>query len=152
MSGWSLGTLSVNVELGNVDDSNIDVVVKTKDITLGSKGARITVNEASNAAEVLYWPGITMDNPDRRSIIYTAALGALETAEGMKAQKVGFFTMGFEVSRIPSWEVAEEIVKAIVSHSKAECSLDSVLLVASSPIQVSSFQYALNNIATIMRD
>lgn len=152
MSGWSLGNLSVNVELGNVDDSNIDVVVKTKDITLGSKGARITVNEASNAAEVLYWPGITMDNPDRRSVIYTAALGALETAEGLKAQKVGFFTMGFEVSRIPSWEVAEEIVRAIVSHSKAECSLGSVLLVASSPIQVSSFQYALNNIATIARD
>jgi hypothetical protein len=150
LGGWSLGNLSVIVELGSIDDSDLDLAVKTKDIKLGRKGPSITVQEGSNAEETYYWPGVTLDNPDRRSAIYAAALAALEAADGLKAEKVGFFTMGFEVSRIPSWEVAEEIVKAIVIHSKKESGLNSILLVASSPIQVSSFQYALNNIATIV--
>jgi hypothetical protein len=152
LGGWSLGNLYVLVELGHNDDSDIDVVVKTREIALGTKKASITVKEGSNAEEVLYWPGISMGNPDRRSVIYDAAKGALETADSLKAQKLGFFTMGLEVSRIPSWEIAEEIVKAIVSHTKTGCGLNSVVLVASSPIQVSSFQYALNNISTITRD
>lgn len=147
---WSLGNLRVIIGLGGIDDSDIDLAVKTKDIKLGRKGPSITVQEGSNAEETLYWPGISLDNPDRRSVIYTAAKGALETAEGLNAGKVGFFTMGFEVSRIPSWEVAEEIVKAILNHSKTGSGLNSILLVASSPIQVSSFQYTLNNIATIV--
>ncbi|MFW9786536.1 MAG: hypothetical protein ACFFE2_00740 [Candidatus Thorarchaeota archaeon] len=147
MSNWSLGNLRVSVELGDIDDSSMDLVVKTKDIALG---ASIVAKEGSNANEVLYWPGISLKNPDRRSEIFTAALGALETARSLNAQRVGFFTMGFEVSRIPSWEVAEEIVKAIVSHSKTESGPNYVFLVASSPIQVSSFQYALNNISTVV--
>jgi hypothetical protein len=150
LGGWSLGNLSVIVELGDTDDTKLDLAIKTKDIKLGRKGPSITVQEGSNAEETLYWPGVTLDNPDRRSAIYAAALDALEAADGLKAEKVGFFTMGFEVSRIPSWEVAEEIVKAIVIHSKKESGLNSILLVASSPIQVSSFQYALNNIASIV--
>jgi hypothetical protein len=150
LGGWSLGNLSVIVELGDVDDTDIDVVVKTKDINLGGKGAGITVKEGSNAEEVLYWPGVSLSNPDRRSVIYDTTLGALETASGRNAQRVGLYTMGLEVSRIPSWEVAEEIVKAIVNHSKTGSGVSSVLLVASSPIQVSSFQYALNNITTIV--
>lgn len=148
LAAWSLGNFSVIVELGHNDDSDIDLVVKTRDISLGS----VTVKEGSNAEEVLYWPSISMNNSNRRTAIYTAALGALERADALKAQKVGFFTMGLEVSRIPSWEVAEEIVKAIASHSKTENRLNRVLLVASSPIQVSSFQYALNNIQTLTRE
>jgi hypothetical protein len=149
LGDWSLGNFSVIVELGHNDDSDIDVVVKTKDILFGRKKVSISIKEGSNAEQVLYWPGISMTNPDRRTAIYTAALGALETADGLKAQKVGFFTMGLELSRIPSWEVAEEIVKAIFSHSKTGSGLNRVLLVASSPIQVSSFQYALNHIKTL---
>ncbi|MFX1559704.1 MAG: hypothetical protein ACFFBL_03885 [Promethearchaeota archaeon] len=150
MGDWSLGNLSVIVQLGNINDSNIGLAVKTKDIRIGRKGPHITVQEGSNAEETIYWPSIALENPDRRSAIYAAASAALETAAALKAEKVGFFTMGFEVSRIPSWEVAEEIVKAIVNHSKTTSGLNSVFLVASSPIQVSSFQYALNNIATIV--
>ncbi|GAG71541.1 unnamed protein product, partial [marine sediment metagenome] len=52
-------------------------------------------------------------------------------------------------SRIPSWEIAEEIIKAINDYSKEETLLDKIMLVASSPTQVSSFQYALNNISII---
>lgn len=148
MGGWSLGNFSVIVELGHNDDSDIDLVVKTRDIPLGS----VSVKEGSNAEEVQYWPSISMGNPDRRTSIFTAALRALERADSLKAKNVGFFTMGLEVSRIPSWEVAEEIVKAIASHSKTESRLNRVLLVASSPMQVSSFQYALNNIQTLTRD
>ncbi len=150
LGGWLLGNLSVNVELGKFDDSKLDVVVKTKDIALGSEAASITIQEGSDAEQVIYWPGISLSNPERRSAIYDAAIGAMEAAEGLKAQKVGFFTMGLEVSRIPSWEVAEEIVKAIINHSKSKCGLSNVILVASSPIQVSSFQYALNNITSIV--
>jgi hypothetical protein len=139
---WSIGKFNITVELGHKDDSDLDVVVKTKDISLGS----ISMKEGSNAEQVLYWPGISMRDPDRRASIYTTVLGALQRADGLQAQKVGFFTMGFEVSRIPSWEVAEEIVKAIASHSKTGSSLNRILLVASSPTQVSSFQFALNNI------
>ncbi|MFW9806114.1 MAG: hypothetical protein ACFFFK_05240 [Candidatus Thorarchaeota archaeon] len=152
MSSWTLGKFSVYVELGKIDDSNMDLVVKTKDVTLGSMEATFTVKEGSNAADVLYWPRISLSNPDRRSEIYSAAIEALEKAIDKKAQRVGFFTMGLEVSRIPSWEVAEEIVKAILKHSKTESNLDSISLVASSPIQVSSFQFALNNIPTIVRE
>lgn len=152
MEGWSLGNLIVKVELGHKDDSDIDVVVKTKDIGLGNSRTSITVQEGSNAGEVLYWPGITLENPNRRSEIYTTALWALETAIGLKARNVGFFTMGLEVSRIPSWEVAEEIVKAIASHSKSDCEITNVLLIASSPIQLSSFQFALNNIASLSNE
>jgi hypothetical protein len=150
VSNWTLGNLSVNVELGDFDDSNMDLVVKTKDIMLGSRGSTITVKEGSSAEEIRYWPGISLSNPDRRDQIYTATMEALEAAKEINAHRVGFYTMGFELSRIPSWEVAEEIVKAIVTHSKTENSLDAVSLVAGSPIQVSSFQFALNNIATIM--
>ncbi len=152
MEGWFLGSLNVKVELGHNDDSDIDVVVKARDIGLGSRKTDIIVKEGSGACEVLYWPGISLENPDRRLIIYNAALEALEIANGRKAQNVGFFTMGLEVSRIPSWEVAEEIVRAIVSHSKTDCSLSSILLVASSPIQQSSFQFALNNIRTLVSE
>ena len=150
MSNWTLGNLSVIVELGDIDDSNMDLVVKTKDIALGRRGSAITVKEGSNAEEIRYWPGISLSNPDRRDQIYAAALQALETAMEINALRIGFFTIGFEVSRIPSWEVAEEIVKAIVKHSKMDNTVERVSLVASSPIQVSSFQFALNNIATIV--
>ncbi|KXH71819.1 MAG: hypothetical protein AM326_11445 [Candidatus Thorarchaeota archaeon SMTZ-45] len=152
LEGWSLGNLIVKVELGYKDDSDIDVVVKAKDIELEREKATITVRENSNAKEVLYWPGISLKNPDRRAVIYSTALWAMETAIGLKARKVGFFTMGLEVSRIPSWEVAEEIVRAIASHSKTVCDLNKILLVASSPIQLSSFQFALNNIKTISNE
>ena len=148
MGGWSLGNLNVIVELGYNDDSDLDLVVKAQDISLGS----VTIKEGSNAEGVIFWPGISMSNPDRRTAIFTAASGALEKAVDMKAKRIGFFTMGLEVSRIPSWEVAEEIVKAIASHSKTENSLNRVLLVASSPMQVSSFQYALNNVSILTEE
>ncbi len=151
MAGWSLGNLDVIVEMGHVDDSDIDVVVKTKDISPRKGGANIIVQEGSDAEEVLYWPVISIASPDRRAAIYTAALNALETAKGLKAEKVGFFTMGLEVSRIPSWEVAEEIVKAIINHSRSENNPSRIFLVASSPIQVSSFQFALNNMSMMPR-
>lgn len=150
MKNWSLGTLSIDVTLGDIDDSEIDLVVKTKDIVIGSKDAQFTVKEGSNAKEVLYWPGLSISSPDRRSMIYSAAISALQSADGCDAKRVGFFTMGFEVSRIPSWEVAEEIIRAIINHSKSDSCISDIILVAGSPIQLSSFQFALNNVATIV--
>ena len=150
MKNWNLGTFSIDVILGDIDDSNIDLVVKTKNMAIRGSGTQFSVNEGSNAKEVLYWPGLSISSPDRRSAIYSAAITALQTADGCEAKRVGFFTIGFEVSRIPSWEVAEEILRAISSHSKSDSCISDIVLVASSPIQLSSFQFVLNNIATIV--
>ncbi|MHA2383566.1 MAG: hypothetical protein ACXACT_13410 [Candidatus Thorarchaeota archaeon] len=150
MDGWSLGSISVCVELGHEDDSDIDLVVKSSDIPLSLEKSGITVKEGSNAEGVLHWPSIKMSNPNRRQEIYDSTKSALETAEKVEAKKVGFFTTALEVARVPSWEVAEEIVKAVHNHSRNESKLNQILLVASSPIQVSSFQYVLNNIASVI--
>ena len=68
------------------------------------------------------------------------------------AKTIGFFTLGLEVSRIPTWEIAEEIVKVIHTHAKQEAPIERILLVAASPTQMSSFQYALQNASIIARD
>ena len=150
MKNWNLGTFSIDVIMGDIDDSNIDLVVKTRSVTIGDRSKQFTVKEGSNAKEVLYWPGLSISSPDRRLAIYSAAIAALQTADGCDAKRVGFFTMGFEVSRIPSWEVAEEILRAIINHSKSDSRISDIILVASSPIQLSSFHFVLNNIATIV--
>lgn len=152
MVGWLLGNISVDVELGYEDDSDLDLVMKANNIQLGLDQSGITVREGSNAEEILQWPGIKMSDPNRRQAIYNATKSALEVAEKYEAKKIGFFTTGLEVARIPSWEVAEEIVKAVYTHSKNESTLDKVLLIASSPTQLSSFQFALNNISTILHN
>ncbi|MGY5877080.1 MAG: hypothetical protein RTU30_15115, partial [Candidatus Thorarchaeota archaeon] len=64
-------------------------------------------------------------------------------------ENIGFFTMGLEVARVPSWEVAEEIVRALKNHSESNSSIERVIVVAGSPTQVSSFQYALENITIV---
>lgn len=161
MEQHSLGDIDVSVILGRFDDSNLDLVVKSQDIPLGITpggviggggtvgGFGITIKEASDAENVIHWPTISMDNPNRREAIYNATMEALNSAEQIEATNIGFFTMGLEVSRIPSWEIAEEIVKAINDYSKEETLLDKIMLVASSPTQVSSFQYAINNTSII---
>ena len=102
-----------------------------------------------NAENIIHWPTISIQDSNRRSIIYNATMEALDNAAKIQAAQVGFFTMGLEVSRLPSWEIAEEIVKAINDYSKKDSLLYKVMLVASSPTQVSSFQYAINNISII---
>jgi len=157
----SIGSIDVSIILGRFDDSELNLVVKSQDIPLGITpggviggggtvgGFGITIKEASDAENVIHWPAISMDNPDRREAIYNATIEALNSAEKIEATNIGFFTMGLEVSRIPSWEIAEEIIKAINVYSKKESLLDKIMLVASSPTQVSSFQYAINNISII---
>ncbi|TFG33645.1 hypothetical protein EU527_07500 [Candidatus Thorarchaeota archaeon] len=156
-----LGSIEVQVVLGKFDDSELDLVVKAHDIPLGLSpsgiigaggtvgGFGITIKEASNAKVVLQWPGVSIEDPDRRDVIYQTTRNALKSAEEMEAPSVGLFTMGLEVSRIPSWEIAEEIVQAINDHSKEETAINKVIIIVSSPIQMSSFQFALNNLILI---
>ncbi len=161
MEQHTVGGIDVSVILGRFDDSELNLVVKSQDIPLGITpggviggggtvgGFGITIKEASDAENVIHWPAISMDNPYRREAIYNATIEALNSAEKIEATNIGFFTMGLEVSKLPSWEIAEEIIKAINDYSKEVTLLDKIMLVASSPTQVSSFQYALNNISII---
>ena len=161
MEQHSVGSIEVSVILGRFDDSELDLVVKAQDIPLGVTqggatggggavgGFGITIKEATNAANVIHWPPIAITDPDRRDSIYKATSKALDTAEEIQATYIGFFTMGLEVARLPTWEIADEIVKAINDYSKKETPLDKIMLVASSPTQVSSFQYAITNISII---
>jgi hypothetical protein len=152
-----ISDVQVMLELGHDDDSDLDLVLKTESIpleltpggviggagTIGGFG--ISVKEATRAENVVYWPPVSIRDPDRREIINKATREALRTAEGLGVSSVGLFTMGLEVSRIPSWEVAEEIVKGVVTHLKEQTALERIFLVASSPMQVSSFEYVLLN-------
>lgn len=161
MEYHSVDGIRVSVTLGRFDDSELDLVVKSQDIPLGTTSTGIigtgkttggfgfTIKEASSANSVIHWPTISILNPNRREAIYEATSNALKSADKIQAELIGFFTMGLEVARIPSWEIAEEIIKAINDHPKKESLLNRIILVASSPIQVSSFQYAINNVSII---
>jgi len=158
---WMIGNISISISLGLADDTDLGLVVKAKNIQVGTdiRGAGgagghlgsfgITIQEATSSDNVEHWPRVSMTDPDRRAIIYDATSNALRTAEGLEVREVGFFTMGLEVGRIPTWETAEEIVKAVHAHAKNAESVEKIALVASSPTQVSSFQYALDSIETI---
>lgn len=155
--------IDISVQLGPCNDSDIGLVVKAQSLPLGissqsttgsirgESGFEISIREATNAEKIRHWPNVSIQNPNRRKIVYQAVREALKDAESANVSSVGFFTLGLEISRMPSWEVAEEIVKAVYDHVKIGTTLDRILLVASSPIQVSSFQFALSNIK-IIRD
>lgn len=161
MADHVFGNMGVSVILGPYDDSKMDIVVKSKMIPMGLDpatsfgsggtpgGLGIAIQEATAVDSVEYWPGITIQDLDRRATIYRTAKSALDTAEKLNYESIGFFTLGFEVSRVPSWEVAEEIVKAIFVHSKGEHGLRRVFIVVSSPTQASSFGFAIQNIRII---
>ncbi len=154
---YYLDNVEVQLIMGQFDDSDLDLVVKSQDIPLGLSpsgilgsggtvgGFGITVKEASNAGTVLQWPELSIENPDRRELIYETTRNALITADEIEAVKIGLFTMGLEVSRIPSWEVAEEIVRAVYEYSREPTKIEKVFLVVSSTTQESSFQFTLSN-------
>jgi hypothetical protein len=159
---WLFGGIAISVLLGPYDDADLGLVVKSKDIALGLDpggvlggggtigGFGISVQESTSSEHVEYWPPISMGDPERRRLIYATAKAALEYAEELKEKEVGFYTMGLEVARVASWEVAEEIIRAIHVHSKVSTVIDRVIIVASSPTQLSSLQYALDNISIIL--
>ncbi len=131
--------------------------MKTQNIPLGmgesSEGVPvITIKEASNATQVEYWPKVSIMDSNRRQLIFEAVERILTQALSKDVKNIGFFTMGLEVSHVPSWEIAEEIVRVIHKHSKLDSTIDKVLLVAASPTQVSSFQYTLQNISVVARE
>ncbi len=157
MKQWSFDSIKVDLRIGPHNGEGMELVVKTRGIKLevGPAGTRssignagsvtIRIDEATIANKVQYWPAVSIRDTDRRKTIYRAAAEALREAEKEQAKTVGFYTMGLEVAGIPSWEVAEEIVRALQAHSKTETKISSVLIVASSPTQLTSLEYALDN-------
>ncbi|MFX0046109.1 MAG: hypothetical protein ACFE8Z_09695 [Candidatus Hermodarchaeota archaeon] len=155
MTECSFDTIRIKVRLGPYKDEKLDLALMSSNVLAGvdsgaaSGGLGITIQEQPSAEKAEYWPVLTMNTPDRRSAIYEAVKNTLETAERDEVERIGIFTLGLEIARVPSWEVAEEISKAVYDHSKVTTRATEVVVVASSPTQVSSFQYALNNISVI---
>lgn len=149
---WLFRDIAVRIVMGQFDDTELGLVVKSRNIPLGVEmgGVAVTAQEASSSENVEFWPNISMGNPQRRSVIFHAASEALQKAEILDQTSIGFFTLGLEVARIPTWEIAEEIVKALHRHCQAECNIEKVVIVASTPTQVSSLQYALDNVQIIV--
>lgn len=157
MKQWSFDGIKVDLRLGPHNGEGIELVVKTRGMkfevgpagTKGSfgntSGVTIRIDEATVANKVQYWPPVSVRDTDRRKTIYRAATEALRDAEKEEAKTVGFYTMGLEIAGIPSWEVAEEIVRALQAHPKAQTKISSIVIVASSPTQLTSLEYALNN-------
>ncbi|MFW9913300.1 MAG: hypothetical protein ACFFEU_12565 [Candidatus Thorarchaeota archaeon] len=148
MIAWSFGSIKIGVHLGPFNDDNIKLTVRSKSIG-ATEGLGFTVQEVSSSDNIEFWPELSIASDNRRQAIYQSSKKALETAERNDISSVGFYTLGLEVARVPSWEVAEEIAKAIYAHSKWSSRVKEVVVVSSSPTQVSSFQYAFENIDII---
>ncbi|MHA1247786.1 MAG: hypothetical protein ACTSPE_10695 [Candidatus Thorarchaeota archaeon] len=160
---WTLGGLVVRLRQGPFDDSVLDLSVKTENIPLGTSpsgalsvggtigGLGISVKEASSAKELTYWPAVSIEDPDRRQVIFDATRRALELATSKGATSVGLFTMGLEVSLVPDWEIAEEIARALYLHAQTDTSVREVEIVTSSTAQLDSFIFALNNVEMLAR-
>ena len=149
---WLFHEVAVGIELGPFDDSGIGLIVKCNDIPLNIDlgTGSVSAQEATSADAIEYWPEISMGNPQRRKVIFHAASEALQKAEMLQKTSVGFSTLGLEAARIPTWEIAEEIVRALHRHCKENCNIQKVVIIAATPTQVSSLQYALDNVRIIV--
>ncbi len=154
MQCWKVGNISVRITLGNPSNEEIDLAVTSEGITLGfdpsdpfgkRTPAKISIKEDAPAKHVIHWPQVSVLDENRREIIYNTVKKALESAHKEQMQKIGFYIFSLEVARIPSWEVAEEIVRALQNTSNEHSSVDSVIIVTSSAVQMSSLQFALEN-------
>jgi hypothetical protein len=134
-------------------DEKTGLAVVSKDLTLASlppdrrysPAYDISMRQDVQADRIEYWPTLSIKDSHRRQVIYDAAEKALLIANEQGLSDVGFYTFGYEVARIPSWEVAEEIVKALHTHAKKEPKIKKAVIVASSPTQYSSLEFALDN-------
>ncbi|MFW9849839.1 MAG: hypothetical protein ACFFF4_11905 [Candidatus Thorarchaeota archaeon] len=149
---WLFRDISVRVETHPYDDGNLGLVIKSKNLPIGLDidGIEVTAQEATSSDNIEYWPAVSMSNPQRRSVIFHAASEALQKAELLERKSIGFSTLGLEVARIPTWEIAEEIVKALHRHCQQDCNIEHVVIIASTPTQVSSLQFALDNVQIIV--
>ncbi len=152
MKQCNIGAIQVQAVMGQFDEKT-GLALVSKDLTPASRPPSrryLPVYDVSMMREVQadvieYWPTLSITDSDRRQTIYDAAEKALLIAHNQELSDVGFYTIGYEVARIPSWEVAEEIVKALHIHAKRESKLKKAVIVASSPTQYSSLEFALEN-------
>jgi len=153
---WLFDDIHVSIEMGPYEKNNLGFIVKSKEISLDAglgsgqdSALGVSVQEAVTAENVEYWPKVTMQDPNRREKIFRSTMKALRKADRLFQSNVGILTFGLEAGHVPTWEIAEEIGKAIFDHSKGDTEIERIVLVPSSPTQVSSFQYVLDNITVI---
>ncbi|MHA1636664.1 MAG: hypothetical protein ACTSUB_01505 [Candidatus Thorarchaeota archaeon] len=149
---WLFGGISIRIEQGPYDDKNLGLAMQSKDIPFGlaSGGVGFTATETSSAKNTEYWPPISIRDLDRRQRLFDAACSLLESASRLEEKEIGFFTAGLDVLGVPSWEIAEEIIRALHKCSKEDTCIEKVVIVAGTPTQLSSFQYALDNVSVIV--
>lgn len=154
MQSWKIGDIMVKITLDRENTEEFDFAVASEGITLGlspsdplgkQTSTKISIREKTSAKQVIHWPDISVMDKNRRELIFNTVKDALDSADKEQARVVGFYVFWLEVMRIPSWEVAEEIVRAISDKSLEESNIDSVVIVTSSAIQMSSLQFALDN-------
>lgn len=154
MQSWSVGNIQVKITLGHESSEEFDLAVASEGITLafnpidprGKKTSeKISIREKTSAKQIIHWPEISVLDKNRREVIYNTVKKALTSAEQENARLVGLYIFCLEIARIPSWEVAEEIVKAINEKSNQGSNIDSVVIITSSAVQLSSLQFALDN-------
>ncbi len=157
MREWSFGNTRVKLQLGPVDDREMDIVVKAGTISLSGEShqplgsIKIDVREQTSARRIEYWPAISQADTQRRRTIYNTVRDVLMTAEKERLRVIGLYTTGLEMARIPSWEVAEETVRALNAYARrGDLSVETVYIVVSSPTQLMSFEYALDNVESII--
>ncbi|TFG12326.1 hypothetical protein EU537_09740 [Candidatus Thorarchaeota archaeon] len=153
---WLFDDIHVSIEMGPYEKNNLGFIVKSEETSLDAgltssqkSTLGISIQEVETAENVEYWPKVTMQDPNRREKIFKTTMKALRKADRLFQSDVGILTFGLEAGHVPSWEIAEEIGKAIFDHSKSDTEIERILLIPSSPTQVSSFQYVLDNITVI---
>ncbi|MEM2142415.1 MAG: hypothetical protein QXQ81_04080 [Candidatus Thorarchaeota archaeon] len=147
MTDWRFGRVSVRMVPIGSGTGELDVVVKSKGIALETPlhGSRVILGESVQAKHEIHWPDLSLKDRGRRKIIYDSVRRALMTAVTTNGQKIGIYTLGLELMGIPSWEVAEEVVRSVRDHSVTDEGERTVTIVTSSPLQTSSFEFALDN-------
>jgi hypothetical protein len=155
LEAWKIHAIEVRLGLSEPEDIESGLAVKSKEIPLlgpflnrspqGEISGKSVAIQDESADEAIFWPSLSIRDRNRRQPIRRTADEALMKAAEEQFPSVVFFTAGLEAAGVPSWEIAEEITNAIHQAAQQETSVKEVVVIAGTDVQISSFQYTLNN-------
>lgn len=155
LEAWKIHAIEVRLGLSEPDHIELSLAVKSKEIPLlgpflnrspqGEISGKSVAIQDESADEAIFWPSLSIRDRNRRQPIRRTADEALMKAAEEQFPSVVFFTAGLEAAGVPSWEIAEEITNAIHQAAQQETFVKEVVVIAGTDVQISSFQYTLNN-------